>query len=1386
MNKAMLVVVRNPFHPALGREQRDIAVGQTLDALAPQGDKPFIILRNGQAVLRKDWHAPVERDDLIAILFLPQGGGGGGSNPLKIVLSVALMVIAPQIGAAAMNTAWAAEAVLASGGFITGSMISMAVSGAVSFVGNALINAMAGGSAPKTTTALQQQSFAAPSPTYNLQAQGNMARLDAAIPVQYGRVCAYPDFAAQPYVEFSNNEQYLYQLLCLGAGEYDIEAIRIEDTAISSWEEITYEVIDPHGECSLFPTNVNASIEVSGQEMDYDTWLGPFIANAADTDANALGLDFVFPRGLYYANDQGGLSSMTVNWTVEARPVDDLGAPVAPGTWTVLGNESLSAATATAQRISKRYTVTAGRYEVRVKRTNAKVATSRYGHEIDWAGLRAYMPETRDFGDVTLLAFRMRATNNLSQQASRKINVISTRKLPAWNGSAFGTAAATRSIAWALADACTNTTWGAGLANARIDLDGLLALDAIWSARGDEFNGRFDSLLTFWEALTKIARAGRTYPYMQGGIIRFTRDQAQTTPVALYSMRNMVRGSFSVQYLTPHEAQADAVDVAYFDDQVWAQRRVQAKLADSSASKPVKIEFFGITDRDQAFREGVYEAACNRYRRKLIKFATDMEGFIPAYGDLIAVAHDMPQWGQTAEAVAWNAGTSTLNINEALTWGAGTHYIALRKRNGGVDGPIAVTAGSGENELVLAAPPSFTPYTGQSEERTHIAFGPGETWRQPARVISVRPRGLEQVEIECVNEDASVHTAEDGQVAPAAQYSQLTTRWTTPVLTRVEITGQPDNANIIVMSWEPAPGADHYRIEISGDGGSTWEVAGDTTGANISVPTPYGAATWVRIAPVGLTRGAWLTYDYSPIYLATLAIPPATPDGLYGLPEGSVIRLSWSANPEADVAGYQLRYGGTGWDDSVYLALVTATQIKVNPDWTGDRLFRLKAYDTIGNLSSGHATATVSISVPTAPSITAQIAAENVVLSWAAPAATLPIAEYEIRHGASWEAGTSLGKVTATTFRQKTEWVGTRNYWIAATDSAGNVGAAGSVSTVISAPSAPLSLRAEVVDNNVLLSWNEPASSTLPISTYTLRRGDTWAGATDLGTKSGLFTTLFETTAGLYTYWVAAVDTYGNVGTPAAIGATVNQPPDYVLKVSIDSIFDGTATSAVDYEGTLAMLVDATETWEEHFTTRSWATIQDQIDAGYTYYLEPGTTTAEYVETFDYGATLLANKITVSYSAEVVTGEAAVTIDILVSNDDITYTTYADTLQIYATNFRYIKVRINATTATSGLVKINSLNIRLDSKLRSISGTKTCTSSDSGGTTIYLTDDRSSGGNKEFVDVDSISITPLGTTPVIAVYDFVDAVNPLSFKVLLFNTSGTRVTGDVSYVVRGF
>jgi sulfur carrier protein ThiS len=843
MFKATCIYHRDPFHPHRSREVRELTGPAQIKHLAPKTKQPFIILRNGEAVLRADWDQVISTGDLLSIVLLPQGGGDdGGSNVLQVILMIVVAVLSFYTGGAV--------------GAAYGAGYGAAAQAAVGIVGAVLVNALVPPPKPQGLNSQAGGDSVAASPTYNIAAQGNAARLEGAIPIQYGRMVIYPDFAAAPYVEYAGNEQYLYQLFCIGVGRFDVGQIRIEDTAIENFEEVQYEIVAPGEVLDLFPSAVTTSVEVSGQEALTGVEIGPFVANAAGTLTTRIAVDLVFPRGLYLAEDNGSLSPKTVNLTISARKVDDDGSPI--GAWVALASEAIAAATATPLRYSLSYSLASGRYEVKLVRTDTKDTSTRAGHELVWAGLRAYLQDARTFGDVTLLAVKIRATNNISQQSSRKINVDCTRKLYQWTGSAWAGEYSTRSIAWALADACKTV----GLPDSRIDLDKLLELDETWTARGDTFNGRFDSTTTFWEAVTKIAQAGRCKAFMQGGVMCFVRDQEVSLPVALFSMRNIIRGSFSLNFITPSEDTADSVEVSYFDDTTWKPRRLTCALPASSALKPAKVSLFGVTNRAQANREGTYMAAANRYRRTLIKFATEMDGFIPSYGDLVAINHDMPQWGQFAEVVAWDAGALTMTLSEPMTWGSGTHYVGLRRRDGSVSGPYVVTAGDSVYKLVLAETPDITPYVGSEEERTHITFGWGDTWAQLGRIVSIKPRDEYTVDVVCVNEDPNVHGADIGIFAPPVSSSQLPTPQSAPALIGLSARSMPGAPDQMLLTWQPSPGAEYYIVEQSADGLS-WNRTGETRASNYTAISLYGSQTIVRVAAIGTLRGAYATLNYA-------------------------------------------------------------------------------------------------------------------------------------------------------------------------------------------------------------------------------------------------------------------------------------------------------------------------------------------------------------------------------------------------------------------------------------------------------------------------------------------------------------------------------------------
>lgn len=912
--RATCIRLPNPFDP-LQRETAVLRRPLRVRRLAPRGTRPVLALLNGRPLLRAGWRRRLRDGDLLVFVFLPRGGG---SNPLRLLASLAIMAFAP----------WAAAGILGTTTALVGTtFLGQVTTMGVMLAGQALLNVvMPVPSAPN---------LPAPSPTYSLAAQGNQARIEQAIPVQYGRILTYPDFAAQPYREFSGDDEYLFQLLCLGAGEFDIEELRIEDTPITSFPEIEYEVIPPGGELTLFPSAVVSSVEVSGQELvgateatwaqagtttitvtetdhgravgqavqlEFTTGAGPtgvyvisavpgtnsfrvtaassatasgdvivrsvlggaegFTASASETVATHLAVDLVLPRGLYAMGSSGRLNDASLRVIVEARQIDANGAAL--GAWAQIADVTLTDRTSTPVRRSIRRSVSPrGRYAMRAWRVDVKSEDSSDGHEVALAGLRAYLREAEDFGPVTLIALRMKATNNLSLQASRKVAVLATRKIPVWTGSAWTAPQATRSIAWAIADAARNGDYGAKLAEARIDLAGLLALDAEWAARGDAFDGRFDSASSWWEAVAKIAQVGRAKIFLQGGKLRVVRDGATSLPIALFSMRNIVKGSFSIDYAMPTGQTADAVEVSYFDAASWSERRVTAKLPGSAGLRPMKVPLFGCTARAQALREGLYMAASNTYRRRSIRFETEMEGFIPSLGDLIAVQHDMPGWGAQAEALAWDEASLTLTVSEPMDWGGTAHYAGLRRADGSVSGPWAVTRGAADDRLVFAALPDVTPYTGSDRERSHVAFGAATTWAALCKVVAITPRSSHRVAIEAVPDDPSVHTAETGQVAAPIRISSLPRRFVQPATQGLIARRIPGDNTRVLLAWRPAAGAETYQIEMA-EGDDPWATAvswtriSDTSASQIAVLLMHAARTMIRVRGIGLAAGPWV------------------------------------------------------------------------------------------------------------------------------------------------------------------------------------------------------------------------------------------------------------------------------------------------------------------------------------------------------------------------------------------------------------------------------------------------------------------------------------------------------------------------------------------------
>lgn len=835
---AWIIESRNPFEP-LTIEKHVVPDGGTIYdwvvvnfPLTKEFPTPTVCLYNGKPVLRKDWPTIVLKERDVVNFIAVQGWEFVVAIIIAIVISLAVTLLMP----------------------------------------------VPDGPGDRAES----------DPVFSVRGQANSMRLGEPIENSYGRNRVYPSYASRPYYEYENNDQFQHSIFCIGHGEYTIHEIQIGDSSIDNFAEVNYEIVTPGNQVTIFPTNVFTSPEAGGQELygpnetEYVSpgWVGPFPANPPGTKSTLLQVDLVYPKGLYYMSKKGGVYSASVVTEAQRRLIDDDGDPL--GSWEPFNDDANfteTAATTTPQRRTYSGEVPEGRYEVRIRRTNQAALSSRIGDDVIWEGLRGWIDIEHAYGNVTLLAVKIRATNNLNDRTAERFNVICTRKLPIHiSGSAFTAPVETRSIVWAFVDVFRGV-YGGRVDDANFfDWDTLHELDVLYAARGDTFDWIFRDSSTVWDAARSIASAGRAVPLVAGSLITMRRDSAQSVPVTLFNQENIVEGSFDWKIKLWDLDEYDALRVEYTDASTgYKQETVLCLLPGSVGDHPEDLRMQGVQSRTQAYREGLYRLASNRYLRENVSFRTGLEGFIPIYGDLIAISHDVPSWGQGGYVVQAERGAGTeyhLWVSEPLVWAeSGEHQIILRTKVAGVVGPFTAyqTTDLQQVSFETAQDIDFL-LTGKTEPMLFL-FGIVGNVTKYMKVVRVEPQGNEEIQISAVNESALVHSFDTLTPPPLGENLYAPTVPDLPEIDDLFITQVDDSLLVVQVAWLAALGAISYVIQSSEDG-VNWTERARTDRTSVQLQVRLGVL-YVRVAAIGNGQGPWIeeSITIGPLAALYIAIP---------------------------------------------------------------------------------------------------------------------------------------------------------------------------------------------------------------------------------------------------------------------------------------------------------------------------------------------------------------------------------------------------------------------------------------------------------------------------------------------------------------------------------
>lgn len=603
----------------------------------------------------------------------------------------------------------------------------------------------------------------------------------------------------------------------------------------------------------------------------------------------------------------------------------------------------------------------------------------------------------------------------------------------------------------------------------------------------------------------------------------------------------------------------------------------------------------------------------------------------------------------------------------------------------------------------------------------------------------------------------------------------------------------PSSLTITATLFGQLKGVPTFSV-VSGSTGISQQTIGGKAVAtiNYSSLTADSAVIRASLTYLGLTY----TADIS---IAGQTVPPANVSTFTATVFGTNIRLAWSANIDADIAGYEIRTTNSGWGTAGYVFKGSANTVTIATGSLGSNTtWYIKAYD-ISGLYSASATSTsygvvapvdVDLNNITYEYADTSLTNATVTIKWDPVSPVFGLKEYQVIY-------TPEGSVTPTTLIVRNNlivlnanWVGSKPFTLKVVDNLGNVSAGVTKYVTKALPNAVLNFKATSVDNNVYLTWTLPTKTSLPISHVILKRGlpgGTWDTATLIGIKAGEFTTIQEMTKGDYVYWAATVDTDDNeTATPVSYPCFVNSPPDFVFNKQFVSTLTGTRTNAVKPSSDHILFpVNTTETWQQHFVNNSWTTPSAQVSAKYPVYAQPGTSSATYEEVFDYGngASLIlpSSTITVGFTGTDVIGTTSVVVSISTSADGTTYTAPVASSSLFATNFRFVKVTLTATrgsgdgvTNIGSLYRLTGLTVTLSTKLKTDSGMVN-TTTDSLGTYVNFT--------TEFIDISSITLSPLSTSPRICTYSFSDEIYTCSFSIVSNILTVTVNTGSSSGTV---
>ena len=872
--------------------------------------------------------------------------------------------------------------------------------------------------------------------------------------------------------------------------------------------------------------------------------------------------------------------------------------------------------------INVTFQVPLGKYEVRARRQNGNI-----DEESDFKNYySSYLVSITGYSNrrpvtppkpLAMTALRVKATD----QINGNIEGISGTVIsvcPDWdNATDTWITRPTRNPASLLRYVLQHPANAQAVADSGIDLATLATWHEYCSANSFMFDAIVAEQRSILDVLRDVAAAGRASPTLRDGKWTVTIDQPRTV-VAQYFTPHNSWGFESTRMLpkTPH-----ALRVSFNNSEAGFEPDEMIVYNDgytsANATAFEALVLPGVTTKNQIYKHARFHLAQIKLRPETYVLSADIEHLICTRGDLVRVTHDVPMWGLGTGRIKSLTSGTVLELSESVPMVANTQYtIRIRLADGSsVTRTVASKTTDGEyTSITLTASVTTT----QAADGNLYMFGSLSAESVELVVLAIEPAENLTARLTLTDYSPAIYSS-DSEPIPAFN-SKITLA---PKLLQNIITASPTISNIVSdesVMVRLSPGQYGYNIKISFTNPSTLpqtvsivegqiDFAEDTSldwQRAVRVPSSNSAIMFsdVQEGDQYRMRLRYITEDGRTgpwVYTSNHTVvgktnPPGAVTGTTAALVGQSVLLDWDDNPEVDVVAYEVRTTDSGWGDSTRLFRGDVSAFNVTPAAAGTaRTWYVKAIDAAGLYSETATAVSFTVQVPPNPASITETFADTsltnatITLDWPDVSPQAGLSNYIVSYDSV------VKTIKASTITLPADWLGNRTYTIKTVDLLGNQSTGVTKTIAKLAPNPVTNLRAQVIDNNVLLYWDFPAKTTLPIQHVIIKKGDVYATAETIGTKDGGFTSLQELRAGTYTYWVVTVDTDDNLSTPVGVSSEVAEPPDFIFHGEFDSTLTGTKISAITDQGVILLPVNTTETWEGHFT-RNVLTYSEQFD----------------------------------------------------------------------------------------------------------------------------------------------------------------------------------------------